>query len=119
MEAFFRQDREEDKQKKFTDKKKKLEADDREKIEFMTTLTWKSKYFEEMHLHEDGRAWGFLIKNDGEILWASDQHQIEDEIESEKSQSARGKSILKAPLLSFYQDEQVEYHSTKYNLHRK
>ncbi|CAD7935456.1 unnamed protein product [Amoebophrya sp. A120] len=48
------------------------------KIEFLTTVTWKSQYFREMKLHEDGRAWGFLVKNDGEILWCSDEDFDED-----------------------------------------
>eukprot|EP00392_Amoebophrya_sp_AT5.2_P007525 g7540.t1 len=49
------------------------EPSELEKIEFRTTVTWRSGYFKEMKLHEDGRAWAFLVKNDGEILWCSDE----------------------------------------------
>lgn len=43
-----------------------------QKLEFLTTVTWKQRFFDNMGLHNDGRAYGLLVKNDGEILWCSD-----------------------------------------------
>ncbi|CAD7960172.1 unnamed protein product [Amoebophrya sp. A25] len=79
------------------------------KSTFLTSLTWKSAYFQRMHLHEDGRAWGFLVKNDGEILWASDET-----FEDEAKFGAQGRRAQEA-MIRRAVDEEFTFRETRWS----
>mmetsp|Transcript_94124 Transcript_94124/g.280897 ORF Transcript_94124/g.280897 Transcript_94124/m.280897 type:complete len:261 (+) Transcript_94124:69-851(+) len=41
-------------------------------VHLLTNTTWsRTGFYDQMHLHDDGRAYAMVLRNDGEILWGS------------------------------------------------
>jgi len=59
----------------------KLDADDDfTKVSLYTSLIDRDRFLENMSIHNDGRSYGMLIQNSGEIMWCShDGFQPEQE----------------------------------------
>merc|ERR1719362_1494774 len=48
-----------------------LEEEGHPAVHLLSTKGWASNFHESMHIHNDGRAYAMVIRNDGEILWGS------------------------------------------------
>jgi len=48
-----------------------LQQDEEPSVHLLSCTSW-SDFHENMQIHNDGRSYGLIIRNDGEILWASD-----------------------------------------------
>mmetsp|Transcript_95991 Transcript_95991/g.291583 ORF Transcript_95991/g.291583 Transcript_95991/m.291583 type:complete len:208 (+) Transcript_95991:152-775(+) len=40
-------------------------------VHLLHTSTWSSAFYSSMQIHNDGRAYAMVVRNNGEILWAS------------------------------------------------
>merc|ERR1712031_78874 len=46
-------------------------GDDNPNVHLVSTTHWSEDFHEQMCIHNDGRSYGMLVRNDGEIVWAS------------------------------------------------
>jgi len=49
-----------------------LQTEDQESVHLLSTTAWAKDFHERMQIHNDGRAYALVIRNTGQILWASD-----------------------------------------------
>merc|ERR1711957_1159827 len=45
---------------------------DHPEVHVLSTNAWREGFYERMAIHNDGRLYNMVLRNDGEILWASD-----------------------------------------------
>uniref|UniRef100_A0A7S1PKI6 Uncharacterized protein n=1 Tax=Alexandrium catenella TaxID=2925 RepID=A0A7S1PKI6_ALECA len=48
-----------------------LEKEEQPAVQILSCSSWSGGFYERMRIHDDGRAYAMVIRNDGEILWAS------------------------------------------------
>eukprot|EP00933_Yihiella_yeosuensis_P083628 TRINITY_DN97876_c0_g1_i1.p1 TRINITY_DN97876_c0_g1~~TRINITY_DN97876_c0_g1_i1.p1 ORF type:complete len:219 (-),score=34.80 TRINITY_DN97876_c0_g1_i1:96-752(-) len=60
-----------------------LKGEDHDKVHVISTRAWTDGFYEKMQIHDDGRAYAMVVRNDGEILWASHDKFQENLQESE------------------------------------
>lgn len=49
-----------------------LHEEGQESVHLLSTTAWAKDFHERMQIHNDGRAYALVIRNTGQILWASD-----------------------------------------------
>ncbi|CAE8605591.1 unnamed protein product, partial [Polarella glacialis] len=48
-----------------------LQAEEHSKVHVISTRAWADGFYDKMQIHNDGRAYALVVRNDGEIIWAS------------------------------------------------